>query len=50
MIDTLKTSATGLSGFWLSMWTWLPDVVSLLVGLATLTYLVIKIGKELNSK
>ena len=48
MIDTLKTSGAGLGGFWLSMWGWLPDVVSLSVGLATLIYLIIKIGKELK--
>ena len=48
LVDTLKTSGTGLGGFWLSMWTWLPDMVSLSVGIATLVYLVIKIGKELK--
>ena len=48
MIDTLKTSGAGLGGFWLSMWGWLPDIVSLSVGLATLIYLIIKIGKELK--
>jgi len=48
MIDTLKTSGAGLGGFWISMWGWLPDVVSLSVGLATLLYLIIKIGKELK--
>ena len=46
MIDTLKTTGAGISGFWLSMWDALPDVVSLLVGLATLVYLIIKIKKE----
>ena len=48
IIDTLKTSGAGLGGFWLSMWGWLPDIVSLSVGLATLIYLIIKIGKELK--
>ena len=47
MIDTLKTTSTGVGGFWLSMWQILPDVVSLAVGLATLIYMVIKINKEL---
>jgi high-affinity Fe2+/Pb2+ permease len=48
IIDTLKTSGAGLGGFWISMWGWLPDIVSLSVGLATLIYLIIKIGKELK--
>ena len=48
--DTLKTTGAGLSGWWLSVNGWFPEVVSLLVGIATLLYLVIKIGKELNSK
>ena len=48
MIDTLKTEGIGISGWWLSISGWLPGVVSLMVGLATLTYLVIKIRKELK--
>ena len=48
MIDTLKTTSTGIGGFWLSMWTVLPDIVSLAVGIATLTYMIIKIKKELK--
>jgi len=48
ILDTLKTSGAGLGGFWISMWSWLPDVVSLSVGLATLLYLIIKIRKELK--
>ena len=48
IVDTLKTSGAGLGGFWISMWNWLPDIVSLSVGLATLIYLIIKIGKELK--
>ena len=50
MIDTLKTSATGLGGFWLSMWGWLPDAISVSVGVATFVYLVVKIRKELKTK
>ena len=49
-IDTLKTTGAGISGWWLSVSGWLPDVVSLLVGIATLVYLVIKIVKEITSK
>ena len=48
MIDTLKTTTTGIGGFWLSMWNILPDIVSLAVGIATLTYMIIKIKKELK--
>jgi len=50
IIDTLKVESIGLGGWWLSMSSWLPDMVSLFVGLATLIYLVIKIGKELRTK
>ena len=47
MIDTLKTTGAGVSGWWLSVSGWLPEVVSLSVGIATLVYLIIKIRKEL---
>ena len=47
-IDTLKTSGVGIGGWWLSVSGWLPEVVSLMVGVATLTYLIIKIRKELK--
>ena len=50
MIDTLKTTGAGLGGFWLSLWSWLPEIVSLAVCMATLVYLIIKIGKELKTK
>ena len=50
MEETLKTTGAGLGGFWLSLWGWLPEVVSLSVGIATLVYLIIKIGKELGTK
>ena len=50
MEETLKTTGAGLGGFWLSLWSWLPEIVSLSVGIATLVYLVIKIGKELKTK
>ena len=48
MLDTLKTTGMGIGGFWLSLWSMLPEVVSLMVGVATLLYLVIKISKELK--
>jgi hypothetical protein len=50
MIDTLKTTGAGLGGFWISLWNWLPEIVSLSVGIATLIYLTIKIAKELKIK
>ena len=46
MEDTLKTTAAGTGGFWLSMWEMLPDLVSLAIGIATLIYLILKIRKE----
>jgi hypothetical protein len=48
ILETLKIESIGISGWWLSISGWLPGVVSLMVGLATLTYLVIKIRKELK--
>jgi hypothetical protein len=48
VVDTLKTTSYGIGGFWMSLWTWLPDIVSLSVGVATLVYLIIKIRKELK--
>tara|TARA_Y100000034_G_scaffold133963_1_gene201072 strand:- start:1183 stop:1332 length:150 start_codon:yes stop_codon:yes gene_type:complete len=49
MLDTLKTTGTGMGGWWLSISGWLPEVISLGVGVATLIYLIIKIKKELKS-
>ena len=49
MIDTLKTEGIGLGGWWLSISGWLPELVSLGVGIATLVYLLIKIKKELKT-
>ena len=48
IVDTLKTPGAGVSGWWLSVSGWRPGVVSLLVGIATFTYLGIKIYKELK--
>ena len=48
IVDTLKTTGAGVSGWWLSISGWLPEVVSLGVGFATLVYLIIKIYKELK--
>ena len=48
ILDTLKTTGAGMGGWWLSVSGWFSDIVSLLVGIATLVYLVIKIVKELK--
>ena len=48
MIDTLKTEGIGIGGWWLSISGWLPELVSLAVGIATLVYLIVKIRKELK--
>ena len=48
IFETLKTESIGISGWWLSISGWLPGVVSLMVGIATLLYLIIKIKKELK--
>ena len=47
-IETLKIESIGIGGWWLSISGWLPEVVSLSVGIATLIYLVIKIYKEIK--
>ena len=50
MLDTLKTTGAGMGGWWLSISGWLPGIVSLSVGIATLVYLIIMIRKELKTK
>ena len=47
-IETLKTTGAGVGGWWLSISGWLPELVSLSVGIATFTYLAIKIAKEIR--
>ena len=48
VIDTLRTEGIGLGGWWLSISGWLPEFISLCVGVATLVYLIVKIKKELK--
>ena len=48
IFETLKTETIGISGWWLSISGWLPGLISLSVGIATLIYLIIKIKKELK--
>ena len=45
--DTVKTTVAGMGGFYVSMMDWLPDMISMAVGIATLIYLILKIKKEL---
>ena len=48
ILETLKTEGIGISGWWLSVSGWLPELVSLSVGVATFVYLIVKIRKELK--
>ena len=48
MIDTLKTASVGVGGFGVQFMSMLPDMVKVVVGLATMTYLGIKMYKELG--
>ena len=47
-LDTLKTGSIGVGSWWLTVSGWLPDFVSVCVGIATIVYLVIKIYKEIK--
>jgi|TARA_Y100000310_G_scaffold260900_1_gene270030 hypothetical protein len=47
-LDTLKTGGIGVGSWWLTVSGWLPDFVSVCVGIATIAYLVIKIYKEIG--
>ena len=47
-LDTLKTSGVGVGGWWLTVSGWLPDFVSVCVGIATIIYLAVKIYKEIK--
>ena len=48
MLDTLKTSGVGASGWWLTISGWLPDFISICVGISTIIYLGVKIYKEIR--
>ena len=47
-LDTLKTGGIGISSWWLTVSGWLPDLVSVCVGIATIAYLLLKIVKEIR--
>ena len=48
MEDTLKTAAVGITGSALTGLGILPDVVSVVVGIVTIVYLLVKIRAELT--
>ena len=50
MIDTLKTTTVGIVGGQVTCLGLFPDIISVLVGVATFVYLGIKIKKELYDK
>ena len=48
MLDTLKTSCAGVGGLALTFREWLPDLVRLGIGIATLAYMIVKLRKEMS--
>ena len=48
VIDTLKTSCAGVGGLALTFMEWLPDIVRLGIGIATLAYMIVKLRKEMK--
>ena len=48
MEDTLKTSIVGVTGSALTGLGILPDIVSVVVGIVTIVYLLVKIRAELT--
>ena len=52
VVDTLRTTAVGVSGHFVSRWEYLPNFVSIAVGITTIVYLALQISltiKELKS-
>ena len=50
LMDTVRTSAVGVTGSAVTGLGILPDAVSVIVGIVTIIYLFIKISNELNEK
>jgi len=44
MADTLRTTLVGFSGHCVSRWDYLPEIVSVAVGITTIVYLALKIS------
>ena len=47
-LDTLKTGGIGIGSLWLTVSGWLPDFISVCVGVTTIAYLIVKIVKEIR--
>ena len=47
-LDTLKTGGIGIGSWWLTISGWLPDFISVCVGITTIVYLATKIAKEIR--
>tara|TARA_R100001082_G_C4290112_1_gene127823 strand:- start:243 stop:392 length:150 start_codon:yes stop_codon:yes gene_type:complete len=47
--DTLKTVTVGTGGSVIGFFNWFPELVSIIVGITTLVYLIIKIRKDLKN-
>ena len=50
MIDSLKTTAVGVTGGLISWFEWLPQPLSVLSGALTCLYLAVKIYNDLYGK
>ena len=48
MLDTLKTGATGVAGSSVYWFEWIPPLFSALAAFATLSYMLIKLYKEIK--
>ena len=46
MLDSLKTVTAGATGFTVTWIEWLPIAVRVAVGIATFTYICVKVYKE----
>jgi hypothetical protein len=44
--DSLKTTAIGTGTMWMQVMNWLPDAISIFIGLMTMIYLYYKIRNE----
>ena len=47
-LDTLKTGGIGIGSWWLTVSGWLPDFISVAVGIITIAYLITKIVREIR--
>ena len=50
MPDSLKTTAIGTGSMWVQVMNWLPDLISILIGVMTVVYLYYKIRNEYKKK